>query len=77
MGVLNVQQKFYIAGDIDSDGILELRPTINLKDGTLHCWEGLKILLSKRRRNIEVARVVVQKDTTVSPSVSSIHQFVV
>ena len=73
-GALDMQHKFYIAGDINSDGILgldllsSLGASINLQNGTLDCQEGVKIPLSKRRRNIEVARVVIQEDTTIPPN---------
>ena len=73
-GVLDMQHKFYVAGDINSDGILgldllsSLGASINLQDGTLDCREGVKIPLSKRRRNIEIARIVVQEDTTIPPN---------
>ena len=73
-GALDMQHKLYIARDINSDGILgldllsSLGASVNLQDGTLECREGVKISLSKRRRNIEVARVVLQEDTTVPPN---------
>ena len=73
-GALDMQHKLYIARDINSDGILgldllsSLGASVNLQDGTLECREGVKISLSKRRRNIEVARVVLQDDTTVPPN---------
>ena len=72
VGTLDMQHKFYIAGGINSDGILGLDlssilgASINLQDGTLDC-RGLNIPLNKRRKNIEVARVV-QEDTTVPPN---------
>jgi hypothetical protein len=71
VGALDIQHTFYIAGDINSDGILgldllsSLEALVNLKDGTLDCRGDLKVPLSKRRRDIEVARVVIQEDTTV------------
>ena len=60
-GALEMQHKFYIAGDINGDGILgldllsSLGASVNLQDGILECRDGVKISLSKRRRNIEVA----------------------
>ena len=49
VGALDVHHTFYIAGDINSDGILgldllsSLEASVNLKDGTLDCQGGLKI----------------------------------
>jgi hypothetical protein len=71
VGALDIQHTFYIAGDINSDGILgldllsSLEALVNLKDGTLDCRGDLKVPLSKRRRDIEVACVIIQEDTTV------------
>ena len=73
-GALDMQHKFYIAGDTNSNGIFgldvlsSLGASVDLQDGTLECRESVKISLSERRRNIEVARVVLQEDTTVPPN---------
>ena len=43
---LDTQHIFYIAGDINSDGILglsSLETSINLQDSTLGCQEGLTL----------------------------------
>ena len=53
-GALETQHIFYIAGDINGDGILGLHllsslgASVNLQDGILECWDGVKISLSKR-----------------------------
>ena len=46
---LDMQHKLYVAGDINSDGILgldllsSLGASVNLQDGTLECGDGAKI----------------------------------
>ena len=61
---LDTQHIFYIAGDINSDGILglsSLETSINLKNGTLGCQETVQTLKY-------ATQVVIQGDTTVPPN---------
>ena len=71
LGLESVAHKFYVASDIKSDGILgldlleQLGATVDVKGGYLYLGPA-KLPLRHCQRDVEVARIVLKENTTIS-----------